>query len=90
MSVTINIHPNLYQFTNDQARVEVSGNNVGQGLNDLVRQFPEIKKGLFGEDGKLLSYVDIYVNLESSYPEELAKPVDDGDELYITLMMAGG
>jgi len=90
MSVTINIHPSLYHFTNGQAIVEVSGNTVGQCLDDLVRQFPEIKKGLFGKDGKLLNYVDIYVNLESSYPEELAKPVDDGDELYITLMMAGG
>ncbi|MBE9522435.1 MAG: ThiS family protein, partial [Proteobacteria bacterium] len=35
-------------------------------------------------------YVDIYVNLESSYPEELAKPVMDGDKLSVTLMIAGG
>jgi hypothetical protein len=45
---------------------------------------------LFDKKGKLLSYVDIYVNLESSYPEELAKPVKAGDELSITLMIAGG
>jgi len=38
----------------------------------------------------LLNYVDIYVNQESSYPEELAKPVKDGDELHITMIIAGG
>ena len=90
MSVTINLHPNLLQFTNDQAVIEVKGNTVGQCLDDLVRQFPWIRQGLFGKDGKLLNYVDIYVNQESSYPEELAKPVKDGDELHITLIIAGG
>jgi hypothetical protein len=38
----------------------------------------------------LLNYVDIYVNQDSSYPEELAKPVKDGDRLSIALMIAGG
>jgi len=90
MSVRINIHPNLHQFTNDQAIVEVNGSTVGQCLDNLVKQFPEIKRGLFGKDGKLLNYVDIYVNQESSYPEELAKPVKDRDELYIALIIAGG
>ena len=90
MSVTINLHPNLYHFTNDQAVVEVNGSTVGQCLADLVKQFPQIRQGLFGKDGKLLNYVDIYVNQESSYPEELAKPVKDGDELHITLIIAGG
>ena len=90
MSVTINLHPNLYQLTNGQAIVKVKGNTVGQCLDDLIKQFPQIKQGLFGKDGKLLNYVDIYVNGESSYPEELAKPVKDGDELHITLIIAGG
>ncbi len=90
MSVKINIHPVLYHFTNDQDVVEVNGSTVGQCLEQLVAQFPEVKKGLFGKDGKLLNYVDIYVNGESAYPEELAKPVEDGDELHLVLILAGG
>lgn len=90
MSVRINLHPNLLQFTNDQAIVEVNGSTVGECLDELVKQFPQIKRGLFDKDGKLLNYVDVYVNYESSYPEELAKPVKDGDELHITLIIAGG
>ncbi len=90
MGIKIDIHPTLHQFTNGQAVAEVNGDTVGQCLDDLVKQFPSIEKILFDKKGKLLSYVDIYVNLESSYPEELAKPVKDGDELHITLVIAGG
>jgi len=90
VGVKINIHPTLRQFTNGLAVAEVNGNTVGQCLNELVKQFPGIETGLFGKNGKLLDYVDVYVNTESSYPEELAKPVKDGDEIYITLMIVGG
>ena len=90
MSITVNIHQALRQLTNNQATAEVNGTTVGQCLADLVRQFPGIESKLFNKQGKLLNYVDIYVNQESSYPEELAKPVKDGDKLSITLMIAGG
>jgi len=90
MGIKVNIHPGLHQFTNGQDVAEVNGNTVGRCLDDLVRQFPGIEKGLFDKNGNLLNYADIYVNLESSYPEELTKPVKDGDELHITLMIAGG
>ncbi len=75
---------------NNQATAEVSGTTVGECLADLVRRFPGIEPKLFNKKGKLLNYIDIYVNLESSYPEELAKPVIDGDKLSITLLIAGG
>ena len=90
MSVIVNLHPNLYQLTDGQTTVEVEGNTVGQCLDELVRRFPGIKSRLFDKKGKLLNYIDIYVNQESSYPEELAKAVRDGDELHITLLIAGG
>lgn len=90
MSIKVNIHPVLRRFTNDQEVVEVNGNTVGQCLNDLIRQFPGMKEGLFDKKGKLLNYVEIFVNLESAFPEELAKPVKDGDELHIILIISGG
>lgn len=90
MSVNINLHPTLHQLANGQVTVKVKGNTVGQCLDDLIRQFPQTKRWLFDKRGRLRNYVDIYVNQESSYPEEMAKPVKDGDELYITLIIAGG
>lgn len=90
MSIKVNIHPVLHHYTNDQEVVEVNGTTVGECLQDLIKQFPDMERALFNKYGKLLNYVDIYVNLRSSYPEELAKPVNDGDEIQIVLMIAGG
>jgi len=90
VSITVNIHQALRHLINNQATAEVNGTTVGECLADLVKQFPGIETKLFDKKGKLLNYVDIYVNLESSYPEELTKLVNDGDKLSITLMIAGG
>ncbi|TET72918.1 MAG: ThiS family protein [Candidatus Aminicenantes bacterium] len=90
MSVKVKIHQTLRHLTNGQGTVEVSGNTVGECLYDLVKQFPGIKPKIFDNKGKLLNYVDIYVNLESSYPEELAMSVKDGDRLHITIIIGGG
>lgn len=90
MSITVNIHQALRHLTNGQAKVKVNGTNVGECLDDLVQQFPGVKPKIFSKNNKLLNYVDIYVNQESSYPEELAKPVNDNDTISITLMIAGG
>ena len=90
MSIKINVRPGMQHLTNDQDVVEVNGSTVGECLNQLVQQFPAIEDVLFDEDGKVLNYIDIYVNGKSSYPEELAKPVKGGDELYILQAIGGG
>jgi len=35
-------------------------------------------------------YVYFFINGKSAYPTDLAKPVRDGDELTIALLLAGG
>lgn len=90
MSIKVHIHPFLSQHTNNQDVVEVNGSTVGQCLEQLVARFPELRPWLFEKDGKLNRLVEIYVNMKSSYPEELAKPVKDGDELHIVIIIAGG
>ena len=90
MSVKLIINPILYKYTNNQSTAEVNGDTVGQCLDQLVKQFPEIEKAIFNKKGKLLNYIDIYVNGKSAYPEELTKPVKDGDELNIAIIVGGG
>ncbi|MFC1952507.1 MoaD/ThiS family protein [Chloroflexota bacterium] len=90
MSVNINIPPTLSHLTGGHNLVEVNGNTVGECLNQLVDQYPKVKEQLFSGDGKLNNVVEVYVNLESSYPEELAKPVKDGDELHPIIIVLGG
>jgi molybdopterin converting factor small subunit len=90
MSVKVNIHSSHRQYTGNTKTVEVMGRTVGECLDDLISRFPGMKKVLYHQNGKLNTLIEIYLNLESTYPEELEKPVNDGDEIQITLMLAGG
>ena len=98
MSIRIKIPLSYVQlFTDDTdfvqlplSVVEVSGSTVGECLNHLVKQLPGMKKQLFTTTGNLFENIMISVNGESAYPEQLAKPVKDGDELNIVFQISGG
>ncbi len=90
MSVRVNVHKTHRMHTDGLEVVEVEGGTVGDCLGHLVQQYPGMKEGLFDKKGKLLNVVEVYVNSESAYPEELAKRVRDGDEIHLILMLAGG
>ncbi len=93
MSQKVMIHyPHLQALTNNQEWVEVNGSTIGQCLDDLVNQFPGIRTRIFNEQGKLLHYIMIFHNVENTRtePDPLAKPVSDGDEITIALLIAGG
>ncbi|MCP4666411.1 MAG: MoaD/ThiS family protein [Deltaproteobacteria bacterium] len=90
MGVKINIHKTHRPYTDGLDVVEVEGNKVGDCLNNLTGQFPGMKDELFDKNGKLLNTIEIFVNMKSAYPEELARTVEDGDEIHITVMLAGG
>jgi len=89
MSVTVNIPQFLQPDTDDVRAAKVDGGTVGECLNDLVKRFPRLKPLLF-KNGKLHGYLDVFVNKKSAYPEELAKPVANGDELHIINIIVGG
>ncbi len=88
--IKINIPSYIQSFTNNMELVEVNGSTVGEGLNQLVKQFPGIKGQLFSKDDSLFENIIISVNGESAYPEQLTKPVKDGDELNIVFIIGGG
>ena len=91
MSVKVNIvYPHLQQFTHHQDVVNVNGNTVGECLGHLVKQFPGVEEGIFDKQGQLLNYVYLFINGKATYPTDLAMPINDGDELTIALLLAGG
>lgn len=90
MGVKIAIPSYLQPFTTNLESVEVNGSSISGCLNNLTEQFPDIEKMLFDKNSDLLSYVGIYVNGEDTYPEVLAKTVEDGDELQILYIIGGG
>jgi molybdopterin converting factor small subunit len=90
MSATLHIHKTHRPHTSGLETVPVDGDTIGDCLNELVTRFPEMKAALFDGKGKLKNQIEIYLNSESAYPDELRKKVNAGDEIYITVMLAGG
>ena len=90
MAVNVHIHATHRQFTNGAKVVAVEGRTVGECLNHLAQQFPAMEKALFVKKDRLLNVVEIYINQSSAYPNELARPVKDGDDIYLVVMLAGG
>jgi molybdopterin/thiamine biosynthesis adenylyltransferase/rhodanese-related sulfurtransferase/molybdopterin converting factor small subunit len=51
----------LRKFTNNTARLEVRAGTIQDTVNELTRNFPDLKKHLLEEDGGIRSYVNIFV-----------------------------
>jgi sulfur-carrier protein adenylyltransferase/sulfurtransferase len=91
MSNRVLIPTPLRPFTGKQEVVEVSGATVGELLADLTRQFDGLKKHLYTDEGRLRSFVNIYVNDEDiRYLQKEGTPVKNGDTLSIIPSVAGG
>lgn len=90
MSVNIHMHATHRRFTEGREVVAVEGRTVGECLDHLVRMYPGMEKAIFAGKNKLHHIVEVYVNHASAHPNELSKPVQDGDEIHLILMLAGG
>lgn len=81
----------LRQYVGKQATVEVNGATVAEALTSLVAQHPDLKKHLYTDDGKLRSFVNLYLNDEDiRYLQKEATAVQDGDDISIVPSIAGG
>ena len=90
MIVEINIPPFFQHLTDNARTAEVSGSTVGEALEELAERFPQLRDKLFSRPGLLMKGLNVFVNGQSAYPEELAKPVHDGDKIHVTYVMVGG
>ncbi|HEX4278922.1 MAG TPA: MoaD/ThiS family protein [Bryobacteraceae bacterium] len=81
----------LRQFAEKLDTVEVPGKTVGEVLTGLTTRFPDLKKNLYTDEGKLRSFVNVYLNDEDiRYMNKEASPVADTDTLSIVPSIAGG
>src|SRR5262245_37913919 len=91
MATTVFIPTPLRPFTDQQATVQVSGSNVGEVLQNLVSVHAELRHHLFTPDGKLRSFVNVYLNDEDiRYLSKEQTPVGDKDTVSIVPSVAGG
>jgi len=70
--------------------IEVGGETVGDCLEALTKQLPQMQKMLFNKEGKLNGYVEILVNGTSVYPQDLMYQVKDGDVITALAVLGGG
>jgi adenylyltransferase/sulfurtransferase len=81
----------LRQYAGRQAAVELGGQTVGEALASLTSQHPDLRRHLFTDDGKLRSFVNVYVNDEDiRYLQREKTPVSDTDVIAIVPSVAGG
>jgi len=81
----------LRPYTDKQDAVDASGATVGELLADLTRRHAGLKPHLYNDQGKLRSFVNVYVNDEDiRYLQKEQTPVTAGDTVSIIPSVAGG
>jgi sulfur-carrier protein adenylyltransferase/sulfurtransferase len=81
----------LRQYAGKSESVELSGANVSEVLNALTTRHPDLRRHLYSDEGKLRSFVNVYLNDEDiRYLQKDSTPVKDSDTLSIVPSIAGG
>ena len=91
MAVKVIIPTPLRAYAGKQESVEVQAKTVAEALAALTGTFGELKKHLFSDDGRLRSFVNVYVNDEDiRYLQKDQTQVREGDTISIVPSIAGG
>jgi molybdopterin converting factor small subunit len=91
MATRVLIPTPLRPYTDSKDAVEVDGATIGELLADLTRKHNGLKAHLYNEQGKLRSFVNVYLNDEDiRYLQKEQTPVSAGDTISIIPSVAGG
>jgi molybdopterin converting factor small subunit len=81
----------LRQYVGGKDSVELAGTSIGEVLGNLTMQFPDLRRNLYNDEGKLRSFVNIYLNDDDvRYLGKDKTSVSDGDTVTIVPSIAGG
>ena len=91
MAYRVLIPTPLRPYTNQQDTVEVDGATVGELLSSLTARYGDLRRHLYSDEGKLRSFVNVYVNDDDiRYLEREATKLKTGDVVSIVPSVAGG
>jgi molybdopterin converting factor small subunit len=91
MAVKVIIPTPLRPYAGKQESVELQAVTVAEALAGLTMRFSELRKHLYADDGRLRSFVNIYVNDQDiRYLQKEATNLRDGDTVSIVPSIAGG
>ena len=88
---TVRVPAPLRRLTGEQRAVEANGRTLQEVVRDLERQFPGFAARVLDNNGKVLSFVNIFVDNEDvRFLNGLDTPVSEETEVAIIPAMAGG
>jgi adenylyltransferase/sulfurtransferase len=91
MAVKVMIPTPLRPYAGKRDHVELAAKTVGEALSTLIAQHGELRRHLYQDDGRLRSFVNVYVNDDDiRYLQKEETPVKDGDTVSIVPSIAGG
>ena len=91
MPVRVMIPTPLRPYAGKNDHVDVAGGTVGEALASLIREHGELRRHLYQDDGRLRSFVNVYVNEDDiRYLQKEQTPLHDGDTISIVPSIAGG
>src|SRR5215468_11313263 len=91
MAIRILIPTPLRPYTGHKNAVDVEGSTVGEALQALAERHPDLRRQLYGEDGRLRSFVGVFKNEDDvRHLQREATPVSERDVLTIVPSVAGG
>ena len=91
MTVTVIIPTALRQHTDDEDELKLNARTVSDALKELVTSFPNLRRHLYSDSGRLRNFINIYLNEEDiRYKEGEGTALKDGDTLMIIPAIAGG
>jgi len=91
MAVKVIIPTPLRAYAGKQESVEVQAATVAEALSAVTAKFGDLKRHLFADDGKLRSFVNVYVNDEDiRYLQNDQTGLKPGDTVSIVPSIAGG
>jgi adenylyltransferase/sulfurtransferase len=91
MSVKVIIPTPLRQYAGKRDHIQVAAKTVSEALDALIAQHADLRRHLFQDDGRLRSFVNVYVNDDDiRYLQKEGTPLRDGDTISIVPSIAGG
>ena len=90
-TVRIRVTAVLQKLVGGQKEIEARGATVAEAVDDIEANYPGFKAQLYGEDGQLQRFVNVYLNDEDiRYMSGAGTALSDGDVLDILPALAGG
>lgn len=90
-TINVRVTAVLQKVTGGKKTVEAAGSTVAQVFDDINGKFPGFKEQVYGADGKLHRFVNIYLNDEDiRYTGGVDTAVKAGDTLDVLPALAGG